>query len=308
MISQNDMASVELGSQIDLLAPSPDGVLALVVRVSRRAHTPLVILDINSMAARETVVPAARMVWALFLNEDRILYGVDDGPGFVQVFGLSLQADTVRELFRWRRGRMTAPPYLAGGRLVAADGRWVRVFTSAELIPQTKDLVPGLSGEILCVSPARVCTRSAGGIEVLERTTGRVCAAIEVVNPEECRDSGSLVWVRGEFGQGLFAYDADGQRSDFARPINDPGETCTSFAISPEERSVLIGNASGWVSVFDLRSGTKRWSGRIHRGRVTAACFDVGARFTLTGDSAGRVCRVALGRARMRKTQVGVPD
>jgi hypothetical protein len=115
------------------------------VRVSRRAHTPLVILDINSMAARETVVPAARMVWALFLNEDRILYGVDDGPGFVQVFGLSLQADTVRELFRWRRGRMTAPPYLAGGRLVAADGRWVRVFTSAELIPQTKEIRAGAS-------------------------------------------------------------------------------------------------------------------------------------------------------------------
>ena len=101
-------------------------------------------------------------------------------------------------------------------------------------------------------------------------------------------------WVVGEHGQGLFVRTLAGKRVEAPEPFNDATLTVTAFAISTDEKSALVGNSSGWVSVFDTKSGEARWGQRIHRGHVTAAGFSPDGSRIYIGSAGGELCAVAL--------------
>lgn len=101
-------------------------------------------------------------------------------------------------------------------------------------------------------------------------------------------------WVVGEYGAGLFVRTLAGKQVEAPEPFNDATLTVTAFAISNDEKSALVGNSTGWVSVFDIKSGEERWGQRIHRGHVTAAGFSPDGSRIYTGSAGGEVCAVAL--------------
>ena len=101
-------------------------------------------------------------------------------------------------------------------------------------------------------------------------------------------------WAVGKFGQGLFVRTLGGKQVAAPEPFNAPSLTVTAFAISSDEKRALIGNSSGWVSVFDTGSGEELWGQRIHRGHVTAAAFSPEGARIYTGSAGGEVCAVAL--------------
>ncbi len=101
-------------------------------------------------------------------------------------------------------------------------------------------------------------------------------------------------WVVGEHGTGLFVRTLAGKQVEAPEPFNDATLTVTAFAISTDEKSALVGNSSGWVSVFDTKSGEERWGQRIHRGHVTAAAFSPDGSRIYTGSAGGELCAVTL--------------
>ncbi len=103
-----------------------------------------------------------------------------------------------------------------------------------------------------------------------------------------------LIWRVGRFGQGLFVSKSNGGPQDMPPPFNDPKLTVTAFAISPDERLALVGNASGFVAVFDTAMDNERFGQRLHRGHVTAACFAPDGKQAFTGSAGGELCAIDL--------------
>lgn len=116
--------------------------------------------------------------------------------------------------------------------------------------------------------------------------------------PGATLDSGftsrSRVWTVGEFGAGLFVRALGGAALKAPPPFNDPALTVTAFAISADERQALVGNASGFVSVFNTHTGEETFAQRLHKGHVTAACIAPDGRHAYTGSATGELCRLAL--------------
>jgi hypothetical protein len=102
------------------------------------------------------------------------------------------------------------------------------------------------------------------------------------------------VWTVGEFGAGLFVRRLDGAAVKAPPPFNDPALSVTAFAISADEGLALVGNASGFVSVFDTRTGAERFAQRLHRGHVTAACMAPNGLTAYTGSATGELCATVL--------------
>ena len=101
-------------------------------------------------------------------------------------------------------------------------------------------------------------------------------------------------WSVGKFGAGLFVHSLSGTAINAPPPFNDTSLTVTAFAISKDERYALVGNSSGFVSVFDTASGDECFGQRLHRGHVTAACFAPDGRQAFTGSAGGQLCAFDL--------------
>lgn len=102
------------------------------------------------------------------------------------------------------------------------------------------------------------------------------------------------VWSVGKFGAGLFVHSLKGAAIKAPLPFNDASLTVTTFAISADERYALVGNSSGFVSVFDTHSGDECFGARLHRGHVTAACFAPDGKQAFTGSAGGELCAFDL--------------
>jgi WD40 repeat protein len=102
------------------------------------------------------------------------------------------------------------------------------------------------------------------------------------------------VWTVGEFGAGLFAHSLSGKLLEAPPPFNDAALTVTAFAISGDERWAVVGNSSGFVSVFDTATGEESFGQRLHRGHVTAACTSPDGRRAFTGSAGGELCAFTL--------------
>ncbi len=134
----------------------------------------------------------------------------------------------------------------------------------------------------------------AVSLETLAATKPASKLWLPVVTVDAPLRTRTRTWVVGEHGNGLFVRTLAGKQVKAPEPFNDPTLTVTAFAISTDEKSALVGNSSGWVSVFDLESGEERWGQRIHRGHVTAAAFSPDASRIYTGSAGGELCAVML--------------
>lgn len=104
----------------------------------------------------------------------------------------------------------------------------------------------------------------------------------------------SRQWTVGTNASGLFVSDLQGKVLDAPAPFNDATLTVTAFAISVDERWAVVGNTSGYVVVYEVATGRRRWGARIHRGHVMAACITPDGRRSFTGSATGELCAVDL--------------
>lgn len=104
----------------------------------------------------------------------------------------------------------------------------------------------------------------------------------------------SRQWTVGVNASGLFIKDLQSQALKAPAPFNDPTLTVTAFAISADERWAVIGNTSGYVVVYEVATGDRRWGARIHRGHVTAACICPDGQRAFTGSATGELCAIEL--------------
>ncbi len=175
------------------------------------------------------------------------------------------------------------------GIACSADGTRLRATRIARGGKSGSVELDALSLEVLAGTPA---TKTAAKKTAAKKTAAKAWLPVATVDaPLQTR---TRSWVVGEYGRGLFVRTLAGKQVEAPEPFNDATLTVTAFAVSADEKSVLVGNSSGWVSVFDAASGEERWGQRIHRGHVTAAGFSPDGSRIYTGSAGGVLCAVAL--------------
>ena len=103
------------------------------------------------------------------------------------------------------------------------------------------------------------------------------------------------LWLRGQYGNGLFAYTLRGKPTKFSDPLNTASTTVTAFAIDRSEQWCAIGNSSGYVMCVETKTGEQRFGGRPTRtGHITALAFDATADTLYVGGASGMLARIAL--------------
>ncbi|OYU96677.1 MAG: hypothetical protein CFE45_19110 [Burkholderiales bacterium PBB5] len=167
-----------------------------------------------------------------------------------------------------------------------------------QLSTQVLGIAPSSDGRQLRVS--RIARGKHGAALVLDAQSLEEAPAADgpwlpVATLENGFTSPHWSWRVGEFGAGLFAQARhDSKPKALPPPFNDPALTVTAFAISLDEHHALVGNSSGFVSVFDTHTGDEVFAQRLHRGHVTAAAFAPDGRHAYTGSAAGELCRLTL--------------
>ncbi len=69
----------------------------------------------------------------------------------------------------------------------------------------------------------------------------------------------------------------------------------TAFAIDRSERWCAIGNSSGYVMCFEIKTGEERFGGRPARGgHSTALAFGSNAEVLYAGSASGMLVRIKL--------------
>lgn len=173
-------------------------------------------------------------------------------------------------------------------------------MTTSKVALVTQVLSISCSSDGLRVKVTRIARgKHAPVLELDARTLKEVSPAeakwLPVASVETGLKTRSGVWTVGEFAAGLFVHTAKGALRKAPAPFNDPTLTVTAFAISDDERLALVGNSSGFVSVFDTTSGEERFGQRLHRGHVTAGGFAPGGARAFSGSSSGELCAFTLG-------------
>ena len=170
--------------------------------------------------------------------------------------------------------------------------------TKVQLSTQVLGIAPSADGRQLQVS--RIARGKHGATLVLDAQSLQETPSADgpwlpVATLENGFTSPHWSWTVGEFGAGLVAQARSGTKlKALPPPFNDPALTVTAFAISHDERHALVGNSSGFVSVFDTRTGDEVLAQRLHRGHVTAAAFAPDGRHAYTGSATGELCRLTL--------------
>ena len=86
-----------------------------------------------------------------------------------------------------------------------------------------------------------------------------------------------------------------GKPTKFPDPLNVAATTVTAFAIDRSERWCAIGNSSGYVICFEIKTGEQRFGGRPTRGgHSTALAFSSDAKVLYTGSASGMLVRIDL--------------
>jgi WD40 repeat protein len=168
---------------------------------------------------------------------------------------------------------------------------------SADLITQIQSIACSTDGKRLKVTRIAKGKHSAR-VELDAQTLAPVPPAKEKWLPTASVGAGlktrTKAWSVGKFGAGLFVHSLDGSAIKAPPPFNDSSLTVTAFAISEDERHALVGNSSGFVSVFDTETGEELVAQRLHRGHVTAACFTPDGKQAFSGSAGGQLCAIDL--------------
>ncbi|GAB4012150.1 hypothetical protein GCM10028808_27400 [Spirosoma migulaei] len=132
------------------------------------------------------------------------------------------------------------------------------------------------------------------GLQVALLTNGKFTPVASGLVLSQLRVSASFIWGVGEFGQGLFGWQKTGQPLPTSNVVNNPEATVTTFAVSPDERRIAFGNASGYVTVVERKTGKQHWGRRLHKGHVSAITFSADGNWLATGGSAGDATIIQL--------------
>ncbi|WP_310461395.1 WD40 repeat domain-containing protein [Sphaerotilus sp.] len=168
---------------------------------------------------------------------------------------------------------------------------------TAALVTQIQSIVCSADGKRLKVT--RIARgKHAAVVELDAQTLAAVATAptdwLPVASIETGLKTRTNAWSVGKFGAGLFVHSLSGSAIKAPPPFNDASLTVTAFAISKDECYALVGNSSGFVSVFDTHSGDECFGQRLHRGHVTAACFTPDSKQAFTGSAGGELCAIDL--------------
>jgi WD40 repeat protein/DNA-binding SARP family transcriptional activator len=89
------------------------------------------------------------------------------------------------------------------------------------------------------------------------------------------------------------------------RPLRQHRLGATGAALSPDDRTLLVGGRDGSVHFVDLVTGSARTASGRHDGAVTAAAFSAGGHTAVTAGEDGRALVWNVGRAVARETLTG---
>ena len=168
---------------------------------------------------------------------------------------------------------------------------------AAALVTQIQSIACSTDGKRLKVTRIARGKHSAV-VELDAQTLATVAPAPAQWLPTASIETGlktrTKAWSVGKFGAGLFVQGIDGTAINAPPPFNDCSLTVTAFAISTDERRALVGNSSGFVSVFETATGDEFFAQRLHRGHVTAACFAPDGKQAFSGRAGGQLCAIDL--------------
>jgi hypothetical protein len=150
-------------------------------------------------------------------------------------------------------------------------------------------------GQVLCANAKLACVRVDGVTRLYDAKTLAAIADLPGGPYDQGLFTKRYVWLRGEFGNGLFGFTLRGVPTKFPDPLNIAATTVTAFAIDHSERWCAIGNSSGYVSCVDIKTGEQRFGGRPARGgHVTALAFNKDADVLYAGSASGMLVRIGL--------------
>ncbi len=151
-------------------------------------------------------------------------------------------------------------------------------------------------GHVLCANSTLACIIVDGTARLYDIKTTVLVAAVAGGPFDHGEFSKRYLWLRGEFGNGLFAYTLRGAPTKFPDPLNVVSTTITAFTIDRRERWCAIGTSSGYVECIAIKTGEQRFGGRPTRsGHVTALAFNATADTLYVGSASGMLVRIALG-------------
>lgn len=150
-------------------------------------------------------------------------------------------------------------------------------------------------GQLLCANAKLACVLSKGVARLYDIKTQAVVADVPGGPFDDGQLSKRYLWLCGQFGNGLFGFSLRGKPTKFPDPLNAATTTVTAFAIDRSERWCAIGNSSGYVMCFEIKTGEERFGGRPTRGgHITALAFSSDAGVLYSGSASGMLVRIKL--------------
>ncbi|HPH64150.1 MAG TPA: hypothetical protein PLF40_00320 [Kofleriaceae bacterium] len=150
-------------------------------------------------------------------------------------------------------------------------------------------------GHVLCANAKLACIVVDGMAHLYSAKTRAPIASVPGGPFDQGLFTKRYVWLRGEFGNGLFAFSLRAAPTKFPDPLNLAATTVTAFAVDRSERWCAIGNSSGYVICVEAKTGEQRFGGRpAGGGHVTALAFNKEADVLYAGSASGMLVRIAL--------------